>query len=141
MFQKWSNFLIGESFTVSIQNIIYISLERKSDFNPFIKDIQLSIMENYTIFICALLPHTKVWEPWGPHHDQTTPPQETDRALPDNIGSSFSLCNLILSQLERRPPKKLDDDLEKKLIEDNLKKQNLKTTSKENWKQTNNKSI
>ena len=34
-----------------------------------------------------------------------TPPG-TFRALPGNLGSWFSVCNIILTQLERRPKKK-----------------------------------
>ena len=36
------------------------------------------------------------------------------RALPDNLGSWFLVCNLILTQLERRPQKKMEDYLKKK---------------------------
>ena len=34
------------------------------------------------------------------------PPTGTFKALPGNLGSWFSVCNLILTQLERRPQKK-----------------------------------
>ena len=40
-------------------------------------------------------------------------PPGTFKALPDNLGSWFSVCNLILTQLERRPQKKMEDDLKK----------------------------
>jgi hypothetical protein len=33
-------------------------------------------------------------------------PPGTFKALPGNLGSIFSVCNLILTQLERRPQKK-----------------------------------
>jgi hypothetical protein len=44
----------------------------------------------------------------------------TFKALPGNLGSWFSVCNLILTQLKRRPKKK-EDELNKKM-EDNLNK-------------------
>ena len=36
----------------------------------------------------------------------TTPPPGTFKALPGNLGSWFSVCNLIFTQLERLPQKK-----------------------------------
>jgi hypothetical protein len=64
--------------------------------------------------------------PTTPHY--TTPPTTTFKALPDNLGSWLSVCNLILTQLERQPqkrkgrqPKKMEDDLKKyKNMEDDL---------------------
>ena len=50
-----------------------------------------------------------------------TPPQ-TFKALPGNLGSWFSVCNLILTQLERLPHKNLEDDLKKKMEDDLQKK-------------------
>jgi hypothetical protein len=41
-------------------------------------------------------------------------PSTTFKALPGNLGSLFLACNLILTQLERRPPKKMEHDLKKK---------------------------
>ena len=40
-------------------------------------------------------------------------PPGTFKALPGNIGSWFSVCNLILTQLERIPQKKMEDNLKK----------------------------
>ena len=42
-------------------------------------------------------------------------------ALPENIGSRFLVCNLILSQLERRHQKKMEYDLKKMKMEDGKK--------------------
>jgi hypothetical protein len=75
------------------------------------------------------------------------PTSETFKALPDKLGGWFSVCNLILTQLERRPQKKWrqpqkinknEDDLKKKLKNEddlkknednlNLKKMKMKTT-------------
>jgi hypothetical protein len=61
----------------------------------------------------------------------------TFKALPGILGSWFSVCNLILTQLERWPPKKVEDDLKKngrrpkkkrkkKKMEDDLKKRRRK---------------
>jgi hypothetical protein len=63
--------------------------------------------------------------PSHPIHETTCCRCAADRGLPDNIGSSFSVCILIWTQLERRPPKKI------KKIEDDLKNKNL-SQSKQN---------
>ena len=54
----------------------------------------------------------------GLAHPPTTTTKGTCKALPGNIGSWFSVCNLILTQLEIRPQKngrqpqqKMEDDL------------------------------
>jgi hypothetical protein len=44
----------------------------------------------------------------------TTHTPETFKALPDNLGSCFSVCNLILTQLEQRPQNFIEDDLKEK---------------------------
>jgi hypothetical protein len=47
-------------------------------------------------------------------HPPTHPPtSKSVKALPDNTESSFSVCNPILTQLERRPHKKIEDELQK----------------------------
>jgi hypothetical protein len=54
------------------------------------------------------------------HHSPTHHYTTTFKALPDILGSWFLPCNLILTQLERRPQKQMEDDLQKQKIEDNL---------------------
>jgi hypothetical protein len=56
-----------------------------------------------------------------PHH---TP--GTLKALPDNLGSWFSVRNLILTQLIRRPTKKWKTTSKNKKMEDDFKKNQKK---------------
>ena len=61
------------------------------------------------------------WTTTPPHH-----PSSTFKALPDNIGSWFSVCNLILTQLDEIWKTtliflKMEDDLNCFTMEDNLK--------------------
>ena len=46
-------------------------------------------------------------------HYSMVEPLGTFKKLPGNLGSWFLVCNLILTQLERRPKKKMEDDLKK----------------------------
>jgi hypothetical protein len=65
-----------------------------------------------------------------------TPPHPgTFKALPDNLGSWFSVCNLILTQLIRRPKKKGRLHKKNKKMEDDLKKKEDKPINQNqpNW--------
>ena len=79
--------------------------------------------------------HSRVWKiamikfkychsPTQPQHELVLDPPHpgTFKALPGNLGSWFSVCNLILTQLERWPQKKMEDYLKKQ--------KKWKTTSK-----------
>ena len=76
------------------------------------------------------------WEWQSNQSDHHPPPSQTFKALPDKPGGWFSVCNLILTQLERRPQKtkrmKMTSKIEwkqNKKMEDDLKKNEWKTTS------------
>ena len=63
------------------------------------------------------------------------PKKNKKKALPDNLGGWFSVCNLILTQLERRPQKKNGRRPQKKIKnEDDLKKNKKWKQPKKNKK-------
>ena len=72
-------------------------------------DPWISLIVEYSFVAAQLQPNMKlVWHNW------VGPTTQTFKALPDNLGSWFLVCNLILTQLERRPKKKMEDDLKKR---------------------------
>jgi hypothetical protein len=68
--------------------------------------------------------------PSTPTHPPPPPTTQTFKALPAKVSTWFLVCNLILTQLERRPPNKMEDNL--KRMEDNLKR--MEDNLKQKWK-------
>jgi hypothetical protein len=112
-----SSLALGSHIHINYLSAINYSYARKSQERISIVTAQLNLNSS-----CDCQSNGLAHPPTPPHHHHTT---ETFKALPGNPGSWFSVCSLILTQLDARWKKtsiflKMQDDLNFFQMEDNL---------------------